>query len=236
MAEKDRVEETLADAALGRPREFFVGRRRFCLYPPSLAVSLLASRRIQSIGIDATLLEADPAMEAMRLVSSARREVSALIALHTLRGRRALTDSRCLSRRARLLSRSLADAELAQLLLVVLTEPGADTLLRDCGLAAERDRMKRISAIRREGGRTLTFGGKTLFGSLIGPAMETFHIPYETAVWEMSLVSLRLLLSDHISSVFLSDDEMKKLSAHKDAGEVGMTAADFERLRREYGD
>ena len=66
--------------------------------------------------------------------------------------------------------------------------------------------------------------------------METFHIPYETAVWEMSLVSLRLLLSDHISSVFLSDDEMKKLSAHKESGEVGMTAADFERLRREYGD
>ena len=59
----------------------------------------------------------------------------------------------------------------------------------------------------------LTFGGKTVYGSLIDAACERYGWTKDYVVWGIDYTSLRLMLADKVNSVYCSEDEMKKLPA-----------------------
>ena len=59
-----------------------------------------------------------------------------------------------------------------------------------------------------------TFGGKTIFGQLIDPAIERYGWTYEYVVWGVSYATLTVLLADKVTQVFLTDDEKKRVPKH----------------------
>ena len=236
MLTKDNLKETLADVVMDRPREFFVGGRRFCLWSPSLGVSLLSSHYMADLGIDEELMRVSPAAEALRLAEGQRAALCALISLHTFRSYRSLIDSRNLRERAHFFSENLSGDELAELFLLILAEPKIERLMELTGLDEERRRIAEISEVKKQNSSSLSFGGRTLFGSLIVPAVTTLGLTPDQVIWGISLLKLRMLLADSITTICLSEEEAKALGSRKREDTYGMTAADFDQLRREFQD
>ncbi len=209
MSAKDNLNETLADAVMNRPREFFIDHQRYCLWPLTLGMSLIIERHLAALGIDDDVLAEDPAMEAMRLVSGKRAEVCYILAIFSLRKYSELSNTLTITQRANAFESKLSDEELAQLLLIALSEPKAETLVSLSGIANEQKEQARIACHKNRDGHTLTFGGKTIYGTLIDAACSKYGWTKEYVVWGIDLVSLRMMLADTVNSVYLSDEEMK---------------------------
>lgn len=234
MQAKDEkaLNETLADAVMDRPREFFIGNRRFEQWSPSLGMSLMLERHLSALGIDNDLLVKNPSMEAMRLISAKRIEVCRILAILSTRDRRHLKKSKWIEKRAQFYSRNLSDDDIATLLLMALGEPRAESLISLSGIAKEQEEQARIAKHKNKDGHTLSFGGKTIFGSLIVPACDTMKCLPSEAVWGMSLIQLRMCLADKINTVYVSDEDMKALgisSTHQQ--KFGMTPEDIAKLK-----
>lgn len=208
---KDNLNETLADAVMNRPREFFIDKHRFCLHSPTLGVSLMLERHISALGIDGELMAKNPSMEAIRLSSSKRKEVCHILAILSLRRYRDLSNYRVIDRRAEYFSKRLSDEELAQLILVALSEPKAETMISLSGLAKEHKEQSRIVKYKNKDGHTLSFGGKTIYGSLMDAACAKYGWTKEYVVWGIDLCSLRMMLADSVNTIYLSDEEIKAL-------------------------
>lgn len=236
MLNKDNMNEALADAVMDRPREFFIGERRFCLWSPSLGMSLMLERHISELGINRRLLSEDPAMEALRLVAEKREQVCLIISIHTFRRFTDLSNGRRIKNRSDFLSSNLDIQELSQLLIFILSESNAETLISLSPIGEQREKQALIAKIKSSA-NSLTFGGNTIYGMLIAPAMTTFHLSFHEAVWGMSLTNLKMLLADNINSVHLSDEEAKKYGmATEKPQTIGMSADDFDRLKAEFQD
>lgn len=215
---KDNLNEALADAVMDRPREFFIDKQRYCLWSMTLGMSLMLERHLSALGIDNTLLAKNPAMEAMRLISCKRDDVCRILAILSFRKYSNLTNSQIIAERAGIFSDKLSDEELAQLLLIALSEPKIDTLVSLSGLSKEHEEQSRIARHKNREGHTLSFGGKTIYGTLIDMACSKYGWSKEYVVWGIDLVSLRMMLADSITSVYLSDEDIKAL--HIVAGDV----------------
>lgn len=217
---KDNLNEALADAVMNRPREFFYAkigfgflkfRKRFCLWSPTLGMSLMLERHISALGLNNDLLSKNPPMEAMRIIPIKRKEICSILAILSLRRFKDLSKSRIIRRRARYFSKKLSDQELAQLILIALSEPKAESFISRSGLDKEHEEQSRIVKHKNKDGHTLSFGGRTIYGSLIDAACAKYGWTKEYVVWGIDLCSLRMMLADSVNTVYLSDEEIKDL-------------------------
>ncbi len=232
MLTKDNLNEALADAVMDRPREFFIDDRRFCLWSPSLGMSLMLSRHFAELGMNQDILNANPTVEALRIVSKNPEKVCRILAIHTLRTFRSLSNSRIIEERTNYFLSNLTLKELSGLLISILSEPNAETLISLSGIDKQRQQQAQIAKLKKDKSNSLTFGGLTYYGSLIGPAMSNLHMSYHDVVWGISLINLRMLLADSVNSVYLSDEEAKALgiTAHHNE-KYGMTPEDIAKLK-----
>lgn len=231
MLTKETLNETLADAVMDRPREFFIDNRRFCLWSPSLGMSIMLSRNISELGINQTILNANPTVEALRIVSKDPEKVCRILAINTLRTFRQLSNTKKIEERTDYFLSKLTLNELSGLLISILKEPTAETLISLSGLDKQREKQAQIAKVKKGKSHTLTFGGLTYYGTLIGPAMSNLHMSFHDVVWGISLVNLRMLLADSINSVFLSDEEAESLGLTAHSTETyGMTPEDIAKL------
>lgn len=231
MLTKEILNETLADAVMDRPREFYIDNRRFCLWSPSLGMSIMLSRNISELCINQTILNANPTVEALRIVTKEPEKVCRILAIHTLRTFRLLSNTRKIEERTDFFLSKLTLNELSGLLISILNEPTAETLISQSGLDKQREKQAQIAKIKQDKSHALTFGGLTYYGSLIGPAMSNLHMSFHEVVWGISLVNLRMLLADSINTVYLSDEEANALglTAHN-TKTYGMTPEDIAEL------
>lgn len=229
----DNVNETLADAVIDRPREFFIGNRRFCLWSPSLGMSMMISRHLKALEIDCKVLSINHSMESLRLVSSKRDTVCYILSIMSFRRYSDFCDSSKLKERAEFFSSHLDDSELARLFLLAVSEPTAEMLIRLSGIDKEQLEQSRIARHKNKDGHTITFGGKTIYGSMIDIACRTYGWTKEYVVWGIDLLSLKLMLADNINSVYLSDEDLSALGLRNSgSSEVyGMTPEDIAKLK-----
>ena len=231
MLTKDNLNEALADAVMDRPREFFIDNRRFCLWSPTLGMSIMLSRNIAELGINQNIMNANPTVEALRIVNNDPEKVCRILAIHTLKSFRLLSNTRKIEERTNYFLSKLTLKELSGLLISVLNEPTAETLISLSGLDKQREKQAQIAQVKKDKSHSLTFGGLTYYGSLIAPAMSTLHLSFHEVVWGISLVNLRMLLADTVNSVFLSDEEAKSLGMASHSTETyGMTPEDIAKL------
>lgn len=232
LTNKDNLNETLADAVMSRPREFFIGSKRYCLWPPSLGMSLMIERHISALGIDDELMSSSPAMEALRLARIKRKEIAYILAILSFHRYVDLCRSDKIHKRAEIFADKLSDEELARLVLMALTEPKAQTLISLSGISYEQAEQSRIAKYKNREGHTLSFGGKTIYGTLIDAACSRYGWTKEYAVWGIDHLSLQVMLTDTINTIYLSDEEMKALNISSTRSQkFGMTPEDITRLK-----
>ncbi len=188
---------------------------------------------MSALSFDDVLMKINPAMAALRVVEKHRGEVAQIISILSFRDAGELGDSKKIERRADYFLSQLEDKELAQLLMLAMDEPKAENYLILTGLADEHAEQARIAAHKNKDGHNLSFGGKTIYGTLIDAACRAYGWRKEYVVWGIDLVSLRLMLADTVTSVYISDKEAEELGLGSGSREVfGMTKEDFEKLKR----
>lgn len=237
MLTKETLNEALADAVMDRPREFFIDNRRFCLWSPSLGMSMMIERKISILGIDSELLLKNLSMECLILIESKRSVVCDILAIYSYRYFQDLSDTTKLKERSDYFNKHLSNDDLAELFLIVLSEPRIETLLSLSGIADEQNEQSRIAQIKNKEGHSRSFGGKTIYGLLIDAACKAYGWTKEYVVWGIDLVSLRMMLADSVNSVFLSDEEAKQCGIYSQMkDQIGMSYDDFTKLQEEFKD
>lgn len=210
MEGKEYVDMDIADAIMERPYGFSIDNRQFFLYPVTLGKSYLLARLIEELCIDSDVVKRNPFFEALRACNSKKEVVCRMIAYHTVNEKNKLFDETFISDRSDFFHSQLSNDELAQLLIVVLTGNNHSIFLSHLGIDKENEwKVKAIHA--KNSDSSLTFGGKSVYGTLIDRACERYGWTFDYVVWGISLVNLQMLLADSITSVYLSEDERKSL-------------------------
>lgn len=212
---KDKdIEQYIADAVMERPYGFSVNDMHFYLYPVTLGKMYLLQRQVDSLEINDKILNADVSMEALRLVRNKREQCLTIICYHTCRTPEELFDPFFINERKNLFDKEMSEEDIAALMLIVLTSDKTKMFITHLGIDKEKDRLAMVMKVKNKGNKNnLTFGGKSIFGSMIDAACERYGWTKRYVVWEIDYTSLKLMLDDKVSSVYCTDDEMKKLPA-----------------------
>lgn len=214
---KVNIDEEILEALMERPYGFTINGKRYYLYPVTLGKSILLSRLMRELDIDAELLAKNPSLEALRVVS-AHRDVAILIIVYcTAKDKQEVFDNAIIEKYQSFFSENLSDEEVAQLLLIIYQYDKTASFIRHLGLDRDQKEQAKISKLKNKNGNTIMFGGKSIYGSLISVACEKYGWTLDYVVWGISLVNLRMMLADSVNSIYLSDDEKK--SARLTAGQ-----------------
>lgn len=204
----------LGDAITERPLLLTVGEgkgaRRYSLRPMSLGRTLEVERLLSEAGFSAEAYSRGKAEEALRCVVAQPDAACRAIATALAPRRRGLTDSRRVARQAKWLKANFTAEDAATLLMTVVDIGGAaDEIMRRLGLDREREDMR--SAMRAKGSSSsVSFGGRSVYGTLIDAACERYGWTMGYTVWGVSLTNLLLLMADKVSSVYLTKEERRK--------------------------
>lgn len=211
MSSKE-IESFLADTIIERPYGFSVGEEHFYLYPVTLGKMFLLQRQVEGLGIDMGILQRDVSVEALRLAREKREECLSVICYHTCRTKEELFDVSLQEQRKSVFRSGLDEEDIAALMITVLTNDRTDQFIKHLGISREQERMRIISEAKRRDDSTVTTGGKSIYGSFICPLLEA-GLSWNEIVWERSYTNLRMMLADKPVSIYLTEEERKRIPA-----------------------
>ena len=197
------------DILLERRHEFSVHGKRFVLVPPSLGVTLMIKGALDTLGLDMSMFEENPVFAWMPIVEKRPLDCCRFIAFGTCATRDEAMSGKDIDRKAAHFRKWLSSDEIISLVLIVLSSNKVAQFLKESGIEKEMERLRRVSACKEN--EVPTFGGKTIFGQLIDPAIERYGWTYEYAVWNISYAALTALMADKVTSLVLTDEEKKKV-------------------------
>lgn len=190
------------------PIGFDADDKHYSIYPATLGKMYLTSQLVDSLEIDKEILQADPFLEALRVVSTKREECCRLIAYHTLNTKEDILNASKVKERQKEVS-LFSNDDIATLIIAILKDNPVNTISKETGMEEEAKRMAKVNAAKKSDNQYI-FGGKTIWGSLIDAACERYGWTYDYVVWEISYNNLTLMLKDKVTSIYLSDEERKK--------------------------
>lgn len=216
MGKDKSIENGLADIIMERPFGFKVGGRQFYLYPMTLGKSYLLSRIIESLDVNKNLLSSNPYAEAIRLCSLNKDSVVRIIVYNTLNSKHDIFNDELVNERMKFFADSLDEKELAELLSIVLSSDDIGKYTKYLGIDRDRKSLEKVMRVKGENKNNIDFFGKSIMGTLIIPACEKLNMTPSQIVWDISISFLRLLMADCVTSVYLTDDERKKVHISSD--------------------
>lgn len=213
---KERFDETdIADAIMGVPRASFeVEGKRYNLYPLTLGKALYLARFYRDLGLNATQMKSDNVSAYLMAAFSHKETACRIIAIHCANRAEDVTGE-AVETMTNLFVEKMDTADIAKFLCLVENEGDPTEYIKY--LKIDEDDVWRKKAIKAKSGKgTLVFGGKSIYGTMIDNACQRYGWTFEYVVWGISVLNLRLLLADSITTMYLSDEEMKKARIPED--------------------
>lgn len=209
IEDKELIDRNIEDAIIGRPHGFRVNQCQFYLYPITLGKMYLISRLVDILDINMDIVKANPYIEALRVCQEKREIVCRILSYHTISKKEELFDTDMVKERCDFFCKELDDESMAQLLIMVLSEGDVSTYIKHLGIDKEKKWKEKAMKLKKSK-NSLTFGGKSIYGTLIDLACERYGWTFEYVVWGISYTNLQLLLADYVTSILLTDEERKK--------------------------
>lgn len=210
MEEKQIIEMYIADAIQEKPYGFEVGSKRFYLYPITLGKMQFLQSHIKALDMNLDNVMKSPYLVALQKVKDKKDEVLYIVAANTIKNKEELFDTNLLLDRINDLSENCNDEDLATLLVICLTKENKyDSFLKHFGIDKDRERMRRVAEAKKDSDTTYTFGGLSIYGTMIDVACERYHWTFDYVVWGISFINLQMLLADHITTIYLTEEEKK---------------------------
>lgn len=213
--DKKLIDMNIADTIIERPHGFKVNQCQFYLYPVTLGKTYLISRLVECLGINLEIIKANPYMEALRLCQEKKEIVCRILSYHTINRKDELFDCNLVQERCDFFCKELDDDSMAQLLVMVLPEGDISTYVKRLGIDKEKEWQAKAMKAKKDN-NSLVFGGKSIYGTLIDAACQRYGWTFEYVVWGISYANLQLLLADSVTSIYLSDEERKRINIPQD--------------------
>lgn len=230
---KTDIEYDLADVIIGAPHDFFVGEDRFRLYPMTLAKMFLLKRHFDDLDFSEENVRLNPYMEAVRLAEEHTEVCCRIIAVFTAPNTyKDLYDYEAIGKRFERFKKDMSFEDIATLMVHVLTWDKTDALYKHIGLDQDAVRRNRVMKVKKDDKNNISFGGLSLFGTFIGQLKEMGYSDDEI-LYERGYCYLRLMIADKMTSVYLSDEELKSLP--DDAGGTMIDANDPQAMEKLQG-
>lgn len=210
MDKEKQLDLDIADAIIDRPKGFSVGRRHFYLYPITIGKMYLQKRIVDNLGINKDLLQGNPFVEALRLVECKKEDCCLLLAYNTLQSKKDVLNNRKVTIQRNIFFNEMSNEDIATLLIACISDNKLELFTTHLGIDKELERLAEVNKAK-DNSSTLSFGGLSIYGTLIDAACERYKWTFDYVVWEISYINLHLLLRDSIKSVFLTDDEKKRV-------------------------
>jgi len=226
MAKEFINKEDISDALIERPVGFSIKDRHFSVYPASLGKIQLTARLIDVIGLADLPKREDVHLALYEAARKHREECIRFISYSTLPGADCLDESKVGERMKEL--EAVDEVDIANVLFVVLTQDKTALLMKQFGIDLESKRIEKVMKIKKADKNTMSFGGRSVWGTLIDTACERYGWSYQYVLWGISYCNLQMLLSDQVRTVFLSDQERKLVHVSNDS--VVVRADDVSKL------
>ena len=218
--QKKEIEQYLSDTILERPYGFSVGEKHFFLYPVTLGKMYVLQRHISQLSVNIKILNKDISIEALRLAKEKREECLNIIYIHTCHTKDEIFDTGHQSEISTLFNKEMSDEDVAALMIMVLSADKTDIFIKHLGIDKEQADMKKVMKVKAKSDKNnFSFGGVSLYGSFIHPLME-LGMSWDEILWERSYTNLRLLLLDKVNSIYVTDQERKKIHISRDRNRV----------------
>ena len=218
-----KVEPFIIDTLIERPHAFTVEIREngtslrkkvFFIYPMTLGKMFILQPLIERLEINTDNLRDNVSVEILRVVHQKREESLTIIAYQTCRGRDEALDAFFVEERKKLFDKHLSESDIATLLLAAISPDRLEKIVKHYGIDREQDDLRQVMRAKEKAGKNnLSFGGKSLYGTLIHPLLEV-GLTWNEIVWERSYANLKLLLLDKMTSVYVTDEELKNIPAN----------------------
>lgn len=228
--DKRRIEMMMEDSIMEMPIGFEVGGVHYFLYPVTLGTAYLISRERE--GMAENLKEIfNEASESEKL--DYRKSLCRIVAIQTFNKREDILDFKTLSERTNSFYLSLDNEGLFQLYdMIMASFDDASLFIKQSGLNHDKKKLAKIAKHKEDGGN-FSFGARTAYGSIIGPACAKFGWSLDYVVWGIGYTNLQMLLADEQVSVYLSKEERKKLRISADREIIDANdPANIERIRQ----
>ena len=137
------------------------------------------------------------------------------IALHDFQIFKELFDYDFVQERCNFFYKEIDNDSMAQLLVMVLSEGDISAYIKHLGIDKEKEWQAKAMRAKKDN-NSLTFGGKSIYGTLIDTACQRYGWTFEYVVWGISYANLQLLLADSVTSIYLSDEERKRVNIPQD--------------------
>ena len=210
MDYKINIEQSIADTIIERPFGFKVESRQFYLYPVTLGKSYLLSRLIESLNINNEILSYNPYLEALRVVESKRDVVLRIISYNTAKNKDEVFDNELIEERIKFFSENLSKEDIAELVIMLFTDTNVEPYIKHFKLDREKEDMQKVLRCKKPTKGSYTFGGKSIYGSMIDHFAQRYGWTLDYIVWGISYKNIQMLLADMINTINLTDDEAKK--------------------------
>lgn len=228
--DKRRIDKMMEDCIMEMPIGFEVDGGHYFLYPVTLGTAYLISRERE--GMAENLKEVFlNASESERL--DYRKSICRIIAIQTFNKKDDILNIKTLSERTDIFYH-LLDNEGLLLLYDMIMESFSDCSLfiKKSGIEYDKKKLDKIAKYKTNEGN-FSFGARTPYGSIIGPACAKFGWSLDYVVWGIGYTNLQMLLADEQVSVYLSKEDRKKLRISPDREIIDANdPANLERIRQ----
>lgn len=198
------IESAITDAIIGRTICFEAGKKEYEIPPLSLGKFLLFSQVLKRIGIDPDSVTAS----ILEKTKTNREDLLRLVAIGTIHKDECLFEPSVRRRMKEL--KSIEDKDLALLVSSILSMDRSTVICHETGIDVENKRY--AEDIGQTSSETRSYGGKTLYGSLIDAACQRYGWTFREVVWGISFANLQLLMADQIRTIFSSPGGKKASS------------------------
>ena len=233
VSKEKSILSNVAETIMEMPIGYQAGGRDFYLYPPSLGSTMLIERLLKDI-----VPEPDAKLGLFGMLKAIRQNKAIVIkiaAICSFENRADALKTHLLKAREEEI-KSIKDDVLMQLLLHFSAwAQDVPQFIKHFALDKEQDYIKRCSDAKDKDGGSLTFNGRSIYGSLIDVACERYGWPMNYVVWGISMNNLQMMLNDHVISIYLTKKERAKANVPTDRRVVNMdkmTKEEYIKLRK----
>ena len=214
MEENKEIQKMFVDAIVEAPIEFTLGEKRCCIYPKTFAATVMVGNLREILEIDQENVRINPILECLRLCEKKREVVLRILAICTLKGKE-IQNSTLIEERMRFYDEYMEKSDMANLLLHCLQDDSEklQTFKQSLDIDEELKKKEKVLAAKKDSGSSISFGGKTIIGSLFGWFSEKFGWSIEYITYGISYVNLMMMYYDHFDSVYLTEEEQKRVPA-----------------------
>lgn len=229
----EELENRVIDVLGGVTPTFSTGEETFTLYPKTLGKMYLFDRLRDKMELNTEAMKENPIIEVLRVCKEKKDSVLRMLAYATLHGKENVFDEEKIQKRLKSFE-SINNNDLAALMLSLLMDNDIQEFIKYFDIDKDDENRRKIVKAK-EKNNVISFGGRSVWGTLIDFACARYGWTLEYVVWEISYTNLMMLYKDKPETAYLTDKERKSVRL-REVGNVinGDDPNNFEKIKKMF--